>query len=38
VVIHGDKALTLRGDRIADDFQQLVQNYIDRRFGQTDKA
>jgi len=38
VFIDGEKALTLRGDRIADDFQQLVQNYIDRRFGQTDKA
>ncbi|MDI1258789.1 flavodoxin-dependent (E)-4-hydroxy-3-methylbut-2-enyl-diphosphate synthase [Aquabacterium sp.] len=33
VFIDGEKALTLRGDRIADDFQKLVQDYIDRRFG-----
>jgi (E)-4-hydroxy-3-methylbut-2-enyl-diphosphate synthase len=33
VFIDGEKALTLRGDRIADEFQQLVQDYIDRRFG-----
>ncbi|MBC7700786.1 flavodoxin-dependent (E)-4-hydroxy-3-methylbut-2-enyl-diphosphate synthase [Aquabacterium sp.] len=33
VFIDGEKALTLRGDRIADDFQKLVEDYIDRRFG-----
>ena len=38
VFIDGEKALTLRGDRIADDFQQLVQDYIDRRFGVPSKA
>jgi len=35
VFIDGEKALTLRGDHIAEEFQQLVQNYIERRF---DKA
>jgi (E)-4-hydroxy-3-methylbut-2-enyl-diphosphate synthase len=34
VFIDGEKALTLRGDRIADEFMALVQTYIDRRFGQ----
>jgi (E)-4-hydroxy-3-methylbut-2-enyl-diphosphate synthase len=38
VFIDGEKALTLRGEHIADEFMQLVQNYIDRRFGQTEKA
>jgi (E)-4-hydroxy-3-methylbut-2-enyl-diphosphate synthase len=33
VFIDGEKALTLRGERIAEEFQQLVQTYIDRRFG-----
>ncbi len=32
VFIDGEKALTLRGDRIAEEFQQLVQTYIERRF------
>ncbi|WP_294639156.1 flavodoxin-dependent (E)-4-hydroxy-3-methylbut-2-enyl-diphosphate synthase [uncultured Aquabacterium sp.] len=34
VFIDGEKALTLRGDRIADEFMALVQTYIERRFGQ----
>ncbi|WP_298010950.1 flavodoxin-dependent (E)-4-hydroxy-3-methylbut-2-enyl-diphosphate synthase [uncultured Aquabacterium sp.] len=34
VFIDGEKALTLRGERIAEEFMALVQNYIDRRFGQ----
>ena len=38
VFIDGEKALTLRGDRIADEFQQLVQTYIDRRFGGAPQA
>ncbi|MBI3383080.1 MAG: flavodoxin-dependent (E)-4-hydroxy-3-methylbut-2-enyl-diphosphate synthase [Aquabacterium sp.] len=33
VFIDGEKALTLRGERIAEEFQQLVQTYIERRFG-----
>ena len=33
VFIDGEKALTLRGDRIAQEFQQLVQDYIERRYG-----
>ncbi|RZI81201.1 MAG: flavodoxin-dependent (E)-4-hydroxy-3-methylbut-2-enyl-diphosphate synthase [Rubrivivax sp.] len=38
VFIDGEKALTLRGERIADDFQQLVQDYVDRRFGASKPA
>jgi (E)-4-hydroxy-3-methylbut-2-enyl-diphosphate synthase len=33
VFIDGEKALTLRGDTIATDFQALVENYIEKRFG-----
>ncbi len=33
VFIDGEKALTLRGDNIAGDFQRIVENYIERRFG-----
>jgi len=40
VFIDGRKAMTLRGPKIADDFKDLVQDYIERRFaaGQTQKA
>jgi (E)-4-hydroxy-3-methylbut-2-enyl-diphosphate synthase len=33
VFIDGEKVLTLRGERIAEEFQQLVQDYIERRYG-----
>jgi (E)-4-hydroxy-3-methylbut-2-enyl-diphosphate synthase len=33
VYIDGEKAVTLRGERIAEEFHELVQNYIERRFG-----
>jgi (E)-4-hydroxy-3-methylbut-2-enyl-diphosphate synthase len=33
VFIDGEKALTLRGENIAQDFHKLVESYIDRRFG-----
>jgi (E)-4-hydroxy-3-methylbut-2-enyl-diphosphate synthase len=33
VFIDGEKALTLRGAGIADEFQVLVENYIEKRFG-----
>ena len=35
VFIDGEKALTLRGAGIADEFQVLVENYIEKRFGHT---
>jgi (E)-4-hydroxy-3-methylbut-2-enyl-diphosphate synthase len=34
VYIDGEKALTLRGDNIAAEFHQIVENYIEKRFGQ----
>jgi (E)-4-hydroxy-3-methylbut-2-enyl-diphosphate synthase len=34
VYIDGEKALTLRGATIAQDFHQLVENYIEKRFGE----
>ena len=33
VYIDGEKALTLRGDNIANDFQAVVERYIQQRFG-----
>ena len=33
VFIDGKKALTLRGARIAEEFQALVEDYVERRFG-----
>jgi (E)-4-hydroxy-3-methylbut-2-enyl-diphosphate synthase len=33
VFIDGSKAMTLRGERIAEEFQALVEGYIERRFG-----
>ena len=33
VFIDGQKALTLRGQNIAGEFHQLVENYIEQRFG-----
>ena len=35
VFIDGEKALTLRGEGIANEFQVLVENYIEKRYGQT---
>jgi (E)-4-hydroxy-3-methylbut-2-enyl-diphosphate synthase len=33
VFIDGEKCLTLRGDSIAQDFQKIVEDYIEARFG-----
>ena len=33
VFIDGEKAMTLRGEHIADEFHQIVADYIERRFG-----
>ena len=33
VFIDGEKRMTLRGETIAADFQQVVENYIQQRFG-----
>ncbi len=33
VYIDGEKDVTLKGDRIAEDFQVLVENYVARRYG-----
>ncbi|RZL37187.1 MAG: flavodoxin-dependent (E)-4-hydroxy-3-methylbut-2-enyl-diphosphate synthase [Rubrivivax sp.] len=38
VFIDGVKALTLRGDNIANEFHALVENYIEKRFGATATA
>lgn len=33
VYIDGEKSLTLRGDTISQDFQRIVEQYIEKRFG-----
>ena len=38
VFIDGEKRMTLRGDAIAQDFQKLVETYIENRFGQSASA
>jgi len=38
VFIDGKKALTLRGPNIASDFEALVVDYIEKRFGQKTAA
>ena len=38
VFIDGEKALTRRGDNIAAEFHQLVETYIEKRFGRTPAA
>ena len=38
VFIDGEKRMTLRGDAIAQEFQAIVENYIENRFGATAAA
>jgi (E)-4-hydroxy-3-methylbut-2-enyl-diphosphate synthase len=38
VFIDGEKRMTLRGDGIASEFQGIVENYIEKRFGSTSAA
>ncbi len=38
VFVDGRKAATLRGPKIAEEFQQMVADYIERRFGHGGKA
>ncbi|MBU6259760.1 MAG: flavodoxin-dependent (E)-4-hydroxy-3-methylbut-2-enyl-diphosphate synthase, partial [Burkholderiales bacterium] len=38
VFIDGEKALTLRGEGIAQEFHQIVERYIERRFGTAQAA
>lgn len=38
VFIDGEKALTLRGEGIAREFQAIVENYIEKRFGSATHA
>lgn len=33
VFIDGEKAMTLRGDKIAEEFQTIVEDYIEKRYG-----
>jgi (E)-4-hydroxy-3-methylbut-2-enyl-diphosphate synthase len=37
VFIDGPKAMTLRGDNIAREFHQIVENYIEKRFGDVEE-
>jgi (E)-4-hydroxy-3-methylbut-2-enyl-diphosphate synthase len=33
VFIDGERSVTLKGDRIAEEFQAIVSDYVERRFG-----
>jgi (E)-4-hydroxy-3-methylbut-2-enyl-diphosphate synthase len=36
VFIDGEKVRTLRGERIAEEFQQIVSDYVARNYGRTE--
>jgi (E)-4-hydroxy-3-methylbut-2-enyl-diphosphate synthase len=38
VFIDGEKVKTLRGERIAEEFQQIVSDYVERRYGRASVA
>ena len=33
VLVDGERTVTLKGDRIAEEFQTIVENYVARRWG-----
>ncbi|MDP4590490.1 MAG: 4-hydroxy-3-methylbut-2-en-1-yl diphosphate synthase, partial [Burkholderiaceae bacterium] len=35
VFVDGERTVTLKGDNIAEEFQQIVQNYVERRYAST---
>ncbi|WP_455233946.1 flavodoxin-dependent (E)-4-hydroxy-3-methylbut-2-enyl-diphosphate synthase [Thiogranum longum] len=35
VYVDGEKTVTLKGDHIAEEFQELVNNYVTKKYGQT---
>ncbi|MFO0389680.1 MAG: flavodoxin-dependent (E)-4-hydroxy-3-methylbut-2-enyl-diphosphate synthase [Alphaproteobacteria bacterium] len=37
VFIDGKKAMTLRGERIAEEFQQIVENYVKEKYGKENR-
>ena len=38
VYIDGEKTVTLKGDRIAEEFQEIVEDYVERTYGRADSA
>ena len=38
VFVDGEKFTTLRGERIADEFKQILENYIKTRYGETGRG
>jgi (E)-4-hydroxy-3-methylbut-2-enyl-diphosphate synthase len=35
VFVDGERTVTLKGEHIAEDFQQIVQTYVERRYGKS---
>ena len=35
VFIDGERSITLKGDHIAEEFQQIVESYVERRYGRS---
>jgi (E)-4-hydroxy-3-methylbut-2-enyl-diphosphate synthase len=38
VFIDGERSVTLKGDRIAEEFQAMVERYVERRYGKVDET
>ena len=38
VFVDGERTVTLKGERIAEEFQAIVDDYVQRRYGRTDDA
>ena len=38
VFVDGEKFTTLRGERIADEFKEILENYIKTRYGETGRG
>jgi (E)-4-hydroxy-3-methylbut-2-enyl-diphosphate synthase len=38
VFVDGERTVTLKGDRIAEEFQAIVDDYVQRRYGRAETA
>jgi (E)-4-hydroxy-3-methylbut-2-enyl-diphosphate synthase len=36
--VDGERSVTLKGDRIAEEFQAIVATYVEKRFGGSPRA
>jgi (E)-4-hydroxy-3-methylbut-2-enyl-diphosphate synthase len=38
VYVDGEKSVTLKGDNIAEEFQQIVDDYVERSYGRDENG